>query len=237
MRVAGETKKNIKQYFYGPVPELPAGLTARDLAALTIWWLISEGSRAGRAMVKGAEISVGMTVGIPMSFFMDLDLQREFLTISRVSWRLFRQAGPLSSPTILTIHDVVSRLPEIFSAVESKSIPAESLRDWVRSEAEAAMWWAFQSPAIPAGTYAKIDIGAGTTNSSLFRIFENSQDGRRVKSGIAFFGAASTPVGMDAVDVSLARHLGRDAIEYVELRGQENDLMQDGAAAKPVKLL
>jgi hypothetical protein len=229
MRVAGEIKGDMKRYFYGSISEIPGGLSARDLATLTIWWLISEGYRAGRTMVKGANFAVGMTVGIPMSFFMDSDLQREFLWIARAAWRLFRQAGPLESSVILSIPKTVSQLAASFSAVETTQIPAESLRDWIRSEAEAAMWWAFQSPAIRAGTYGKIDIGAGTTNASLFHIFEDHQAGRWIKSGIAFFGAASTPVGMDAVDVLLAKHLGLDASKHVQLRGQENDLMRDGA--------
>src|SRR5438093_4693723 len=125
-----------------------------------------------------------MTLGIPMSFFTDLELRREFLLIGRAAWRLFREAGPLASPVVLTIPHTASRVKGTLSSVQTTETPAESVRDWVRSEAEAAMWWAFQSPAIRPGTYAKVDIGAGTTNSSLFRIFEKPQDGRRVKSGI-----------------------------------------------------
>jgi hypothetical protein len=181
-------------------------------------------------MIKGSTVALGMTLGIPMSFYMDLQLRQEFLFIARAAWRLFRDVGPLASPAVLSISDTISRLKAGFSSIRAANIPAESIRDWVRSEAEAAMWWAFQSPAIPPGTYAKIDIGAGTTNSSLFRVFERSQDGRWTKTGIAFFGAASSPVGMDSVDVALNRYLGRATQEYAQLRGQEDDLLKDGAA-------
>src|SRR5437867_3137930 len=58
MRVAGTCKGDVGRYFYGPISKLPNGLTARDLAALTVWWLISEGNRVATAMAKGASIAL-----------------------------------------------------------------------------------------------------------------------------------------------------------------------------------
>ena len=88
------------------------------------------------------------------------------------------------------------------------------------------MWWPFQSPAVAAGPYAKVDIGAGTTHASLFRIVQKNG----IKTGLAFFGAVSVPVGMDAVDNAIAesQQLGGDCLS---LRGlEESILRRDGKA-------
>src|SRR5690348_4618771 len=45
MRAAEETSGN-KNYYFGPAKDLPVGLTAADLATLTVWFLISGGYRA-----------------------------------------------------------------------------------------------------------------------------------------------------------------------------------------------
>ena len=107
-------------------------------------------------------------------------------------------------------------------------IPADQVRDWIRSEGEAAMWWPFQSPAVAAGPYAKIDIGAGTSHSSLYRIFGDVQTPKR---GIAFLGASTVPVGMDAVDRVLAKCQGMSD-DGLALRGQEESILQGNPKAR-----
>jgi hypothetical protein len=107
-------------------------------------------------------------------------------------------------------------------------IPADQVRDWIRSEGEAAMWWPFQSPAVAAGPYAKIDIGAGTSHSSLYRIFGDVQTPKR---GIAFFGASTVSVGMDAVDRVLGKCQGMSN-DGLALRGQEESILQGNPKAR-----
>jgi hypothetical protein len=52
MRVAVEVSGNPK-YFLGATTTLPHGFSAADLAALTVWFLISEGHRAVAAHFNG----------------------------------------------------------------------------------------------------------------------------------------------------------------------------------------
>lgn len=213
-------------YYFGPVKELPSGFSALDLAVLTVWFLISEGYRAITAHLGGRMegTNVGMTMGVPMSFFRDPHLRSAFLTIARKAWALWRTEG-LIGPVLLI--EKARRLLDKHSTDASRSIPEYEIRDWIRSEAEAAMWWPFQSPAIAAGPYAKIDIGAGTTHASLYRIYE--RDG--IKAGLAFFGAVSVPVGMDRVDRAIAdsQSLGGDCLA---LRGLEDTILRSDREAR-----
>ncbi len=227
MRVAAEVKGNVERYCYAPIEELPAGLSATDLATLTVARLVDRGARAAKT-VAGADISLGMTLGVPMSFFTDRTLRKAFLRISRTAWRLWR-SGSLSTDTV-SVAEARQFLSEAYAFVDSTPIEDDEIRDWIRSEAEAAMWWAFQSPSVPAGPYAKVDIGAGTTNSSVFRIVDQYAHGRLIKERLAFFGAYSGPIGMDAVDEGLAKWKGVPLENRVELRGSEDDLLQDPAA-------
>jgi hypothetical protein len=103
----------------------------------------------------------------------------------------------------------------------------ERVREWVRSEAEAAMWWAFQSPAVPAYAYPKFDVAAETTNTSVFRIVETYLNGRWVKSRLVFYGAHSGPVGTDALDESLSRFKSSNPARCLEYRGFENDFLAE----------
>src|SRR5260370_14069882 len=176
-----------------------------------------------------------MTIGIPMIFYTDPDLRRVFVAIARVAWSLFRARGPINARSI-RIGQAQQYLRDAQADVMSDPISDEEIRYWVRSEAEAALWWAFRSPQIAEGPYAKIDIGAGTTNASVFRIVmgrpEGVEDGPAVKLKMAFFGASSSPVGMDAVDETLANWQGSDPLQTMTLRGREDALLQDDGAQR-----
>lgn len=206
MQAAAAVSRN-SSYYFGPVKKLPDGFTSVDLAALTVWFLISEGHRAIATYLGGnmEGVAIGMTMGVPMAFFKDQRLRSSFLMIARRAWALYREEGLLG--VVLPI-DKALRILDQHPTGGLPVTPQYDVRDWIRSEGEAAMWWPFQSPAIAAGPYAKVDIGAGTTHSSLYRIFGNN---RTPKTGIAFFGAVTVPVGMDAVDSAIAdsQKLGR----------------------------
>jgi hypothetical protein len=217
---------------------LPPGFTAPDLACLTVWWLITEASRATQSLVPrrpGDVIVPGMTIGIPMSFYRDDTLLRAFVEIARVAWVLFRQGPPLSGGR-LDLKQARQCLDEGYEAVRADPIAADEVRFWVRSEAEAALWWAFRSPQVPDGPYAKVDIGAGTTNASVFRIVAEHQPdehgGRLTKLKMAFFGADSGPTGMDAVDEALAGWRGVNVSRSTEFRGREERLFENREARR-----
>lgn len=235
MRVADEIKHSPGRYYYGPQHNFPAGFNAADFATLFIWFLISIGDRAARRTVRSSDIRLGMTLGIPMSFFADPELREAFLMIARTSWSLFKNHGPLTQNTI-TFADARSLLEEGRNLIQSKDpVPPDRVRDWVRSEAEAAMLWAFRSPAVPSGPYLKVDVGAGTTNASMFRIVESFSGGQWVKSGFAFFGTFSGPYGMDAIDYALATHLNLGVENCLDLRTNEDRLLHDQATLNALK--
>ena len=162
MMAAADFSKGAR-YYFGPARTMPNGFSAADLATLTVWFLISEGHRAidGYLSRKMEGVSIGMTMGVPMSFYRDPRLRSLFLNIARRAWSIYRQEGFLG-PALL-----VEKGRSILEKYRWSSVPTtldSEIRDWIRSEGEAAMWWPFQSPAVSAGPYAKVDIGAGTTH-------------------------------------------------------------------------
>jgi len=230
MRVADEVKNSPGRYYYGAQREFPSGFRARDFATLSVWSLISEGESAARDSLKNADIKLGMTLGVPMSFFADDELRDEFLMIARTAWHLHRNRGPLRGDAI-NLNDARHWLDEAYQAVRLKGpVSSTQVRDWLRSEAEASMLWAFRSPGVPSGPYLKVDVGAGTTNASMFRIVDTFSEGQWVKSGFAFFGTFSGPYGMDAVDHALATHLSMNVDDSLDLRAQEDRLLHDAGA-------
>jgi len=219
MRVAVEATGR-STYYFGPATPLPDRLNAYDLAVLTVWYLISEGHRAVDQYLRGnmENVRLGMTMGVPMAFFDDQVLRSRFLSIARKAWLLYREEGLLGCT--IQIEKARGALDK-FPADSISTTPDDQVRDWLRSEGEAAMWWPFQSPAVGPGPYAKIDIGAGTTHASLYRIYG---DANTPKTGMAFFGASTVSVGMDAVDQAIARCIGHTG-DCLSLRGKEQSIL------------
>jgi hypothetical protein len=216
MRVAAEVTGNPQ---FGWTPELPDGFRAADLAALTVWFLISIGHRAVAAEFTGhmESVELGMSIGVPREFLDDNEIKLTFLGIARRAWSFYCHEGLLDSEVsiekarrVLEKHPLVSPLPE------------EEARDWIRCEGEAALWLVLHSPSVGIGPYAKVDIGAGTTDTSLFRIFGKLQT---VKRSLAPFGSAALPVGMDAVDRAIAECQGLKG-DCLTLRGSESSILE-----------
>src|SRR5262249_42414239 len=84
--------------------------------------------------------------------------------------------------------------------------------------AQAAVWFTYQSPKVGQGPYAKVDVGAGTTNVSIFRLYGELP--ARTKELLKVFATYSSVSGMDTLDSSIARSRGTpDALAF---RGREN---------------
>lgn len=225
MRAAAECVAQPGKFFRGPATPYPSGLRAADLAALTVWWLIGQAYEEAEAVVRCRQdetLAPGMTMGIPMGFFTDAPLRKAFVEIARVAWVLFRHHGRLKDSRI-KLDPARGRLTEAWRIVEEDPTPDDDVRLWVRTEAEAALWWAFRSPQVAAGPYCKVDVGAGTTSSSVFRIVGG-------KETMAFFGAASVPTGMDAVDEALCTWKEMDPGQIRTLRGQEEQMLTTSGA-------
>lgn len=216
MRVAAEAKGHLDAHSTA----LPHGLSAADLATITVARLIEKGAEAARAE-HGNGLKFGMTLGVPMSFLADMQLRSVFLRIARTAWHLWRSDALRSDE--LEIEKVRQLLTDAHAVVDASSV--SDIRDWIRSEAEAAMWWTVQSPSVRAGAYAKVDVGAGTTNASVFRIGERYSDGAWIKDSLRFFGAKSEGVGMDAIDTALAACCGLPSSLWFEMRGREEQLL------------
>lgn len=237
MRVAEEASNGRQHFHYGPKPKFPEGITARDIAVLTVWWLISIGHRVAHdrlANTGGRDLVMGMTMGVPMSFYDDKRIRGSFLQIARTAWRLYRREGLL--PDRVTIQP--QSLTKLINNHLDNHLPtnSEDIRDWIRSETEAGMWWAFQSPSVSDGPFAQIDVGAGTTNVSLFRIYTSEVNRRRVKDGLAFFASCSEPAGMDAVDELISQSILDVSLPF-RLRGSEDSVIRQAGLEKGVAAL
>lgn len=83
------------------------------------------------------------------------------------------------------------------------------------------MHWAFESPSVPEGLYAAVDIGAGTMSTSVFRLHahRDREAGVWVKDSVIVFGASCGAPGMDRIDRIIGDVLGTSDI--ATLRGRE----------------
>ncbi len=225
MRAAGECVGQPGNFFRGVLVPSPSGLRIVDLAVLTVWWLIGQAYEEAQTVVRHRQdetLAPGMTMGIPMGFFTDAALRKRFVEIARVAWALFRRHGGLEDGRI-KVDSAREYVADAWRTVEEHPTPDDDVRLWVRTEAEAALWWAFRSPQVAAGPYCKVDVGAGTTSSSVFRIVGG-------KEKMAFFGAASVPAGMDALDEALCTWKGMDPSQIRTLRGHEDQVLTGGGA-------
>ena len=242
MRVAVEVSGN-PRYYVGPTTTLPDGFHAADLAALTVWFLISEGHRAVAAHLKGRMegVEMDMTMGVPMEFFHDKQLRTSFLTIARRAWTFYCNEGLLDAALLI---EKARRILEKH-CVPLSTVPDEEVQDWIdhratvsvkspidiiRPEDEAALWWLMRSPSVHAGPYAKVDIGACTTHANLFRIFGPAQNPKR---SLLRCGAAAVCVGMDAVDRAIRECQGLNS-DCLAMRGAEQPILQTDAKFREV---
>jgi hypothetical protein len=234
MRVAVEVSGEPK-YFVGPDITLPDGFSAVDLAALTVWFLISEGQRAIAVHCDGRTegVETRMSMGVPMAFFNDRQLRASFLRIANRAWTFYCNEGLIDSALLIgKARRVLEDYPAAPSAISDQevedwienraTVAVNSPVDIIRSEDEAAIWWMMRSPSVRAGPYAKVDIGAGTTQANFFRIFGMAQTVRR---SVVRYGTAAVPVGMDAVDRAVAECQGLNS-DCLALRGFEQPVLQ-----------
>lgn len=218
-RVAADVTAN-PAYQVGRTAKLPEGFSAADLAALTVWFLISKGHQAVAAQFKEQleGIELGMTMGVPMEFLNHQELKATFLSIARRAWSFYCNEGLLDSEvSIEQARRVLEKYPQMMCTP-----PEEEAREWIRNEGEAALWMVLHSPSVAIGPYAQVDIGAGSTHANLFRIFGKMHTVRRC---LAPFGTGAVPVGMDGVDLAIAECEGLEG-DYLTLRGSESSLLE-----------
>lgn len=212
MRFAEEVTGETGSHFYGELRPIPHQLTACDLVTLTVWRLISIGHLEAVGILGNDDFNMGMTLGIPMSFLDHPFLSLAFLEVARAAYFMYRTYGPIGQDQI-----EVEMGKELLSMARTTirkrpQVIGDNIRNWIRSETEASMFWSFRSPSIPQGPYFCIDIGAGTTDANVFLIKDqfinetNSQGSWR-KDEIVFFGAHSVPHALDLLSTLEAQNM------------------------------
>ena len=208
--------------FYGDRLPLPPGLSARDLATLYVGYLVHLGRDAAVRYASRfrAEPSLSMTLGVPMAQLDERHLCKMFVDIARESFEL---GQVLDFRGAINIPDAVGALSDVRAKLDGE-VPDEP-RDWVRSEAEAALFWAHRSPDVGDGRFACVDVGAGTTGASWFHVGATREGGVLVPDRLSFYGAACAPPACDAIDQVLAKHL-EGANSLRDIRGREDQLIK-----------
>lgn len=207
--------------YFGEKVNLPEFFTAADLATLFVGHLISLGREAMNTYCEQlkSEPQYGVTMGVPMSDLDDSERALLFVRMIREAFEIAKSADLSSAIDVGSARTVLKEARE-----KTRSHELAEPRDWVRSEAEAALFWAYQSPNIAPGMYASVDVGAGTTSASWFKINSSVSDSVTVKTTLSFFGAACAPPGCDALDDVLYRHAEGES--RAAIRGQENTMIE-----------
>lgn len=208
--------QEIKSSMYSlAAPPLPAGLRFQDIALLTVWWLLGLGrdDSARQLRVAKGDVALDFSLGVPMHFHADEAVRRAFLQIAIGAGLLLKREGSLPAGEL-----PIARARELAAYAfdeATRQPPTDSL---VRSEAQAAIWFTYQSPKAPQGPYMKVDVGAGTTNVSVFRLHGDLR--ARTKEQLNVFGTSSSSTGMDNVGRKLADALG--VADLTTVRGHED---------------
>jgi len=215
---------------------LPIGATAEDLACLVVAYLLEIGRCAAEEYVTWLpgrfSPLITMTVGVPMSMLDSHELRPKFLRIARTGFELFKSL-PRCVLDGMPLEDGIQAVRCAYARVADK--PVSEPREWVRSEAEAGLLWMFRSAAVPEGLYSCIDVGAGTTDVSFFRIVSRPIDGTWQKHGMVFFSGESDPPGVNAIDEILVSHGLSESVPAA--RGLESELLSrlNGSGSKEVR--
>jgi len=210
------------QGFFGAARPLPDGFTAKDVATLLVASLLQTGwGRAKEfAHARGSDPRVSFTLGVPVSYLDEPAARETFFDIAVDAFSVRKEAqSDLLRPLTL------ARGRELLIEARRNAPRADergAIEQWLRPETTSALMWAFQSPAVDAGLYAAVDIGAGTTNASFFSITSELRDGSYQKCGMAFFGAFSRPPGLD----KLGRCLCPSGAHLSSIRGREDELIR-----------
>lgn len=206
---------------YENLPKLPKGLDPEDLATLVATYLLQIASDASVRYAGGLkpkhQPKPGVSLGVPMGLVADPQLQERFVAIIRTALELVKMEAPAFTEG-LAVSRAISLLKEARSRLKGRKV--RDPRDWVRSEAEAGLLWIFESPRVAPGLYGCIDVGAGTTDVSIFRIAQGFDDGVWRKARLVFYSALSGMPGVDAIDDLLC---SGGVLSRSNVRGRQDD--------------
>jgi molecular chaperone DnaK (HSP70) len=171
MRMARDLFTETDGGFFAPEGEAPAPFSWQELATVSVWWLLSLASRFVARRLPDAKPRLGMTLGVPMQFYEHSATRAAFLDVARSAWGLLQRSGPLRWPWMAS-ETAKKMVAGALYEVGGRPTGEDEVKLWIRSEAEAALLWPFKSPGVAEGPYVCVDVGAGTTNTSLFRMLK-----------------------------------------------------------------
>lgn len=203
-------------------------LLPRDLATLVVAYLLQVGDWAASdycsRLKPQSQPRMGMTIGVPMRYLSSKNNVRDaFLEIARVAFDIYKIDNPDFAAGI-GVEEAFALVQRARERVASKPGIGDP-RDWVRSEAEAGCLWIFRSPEVGEGLFGCVDIGAGTTDVSFFRLTAKYDGLRWVKHGLAFYSSESMPPAVDEVDRVILRHREHFGHNLSAVRGHEATLL------------
>lgn len=211
-----------------------ADLSAEDVSILVVTYLLQVGFSCARdycaKLSPATAPRMSMSMGVPMSVLDESSMRERFLTIARVAFYIWKVED--EQPTLAGGIDI-DHARELIAVgrKQASGRPAISSRDWIRSEAEAGLLWIYRSPLVGEGLHGCVDIGAGTTDVSFFRIRMRHEDDAWVKDALGFYSARSAPPAMDTLDDGLAKINGH-GLSRGRLRGKENNVIREHVLAK-----
>lgn len=214
------------QDFYGLASPLAEGISAEDLATLTVAYLLQEGRRAADSLAARYRTppSFTFTLGVPMSDLDQSHLRGHFTDIAR---RAAHIAACPAAPDLRLGIPVLEGWMLVSEADDAiRREPAPDARRWVRSEVEAALVWPYKSGDTEPGIYAAVDVGAGTTSAAFFQIASrpgNGSNGAADARSMASFGTTCLPSGADAVDQALV--MFGNTSDPAAIRAKENAII------------
>ena len=211
------------QEFYGMASPLAEGISADDLATLTVAYLLQEGRRAADTVSRHYRTppDFTFTLGVPMSELDQSHLRGHFADIARRAAHIVARPAAPDLRLGIPVLEGWMLVSEADDAIRRE--PVSDARRWVRSEVEAALVWPYKSGDTEPGIYAAVDVGAGTTGAAFFQIASrpgNGNSGAAESRSLASFGAACLAPGADAVDQALV--MFGNTNDPAALRAKEN---------------
>src|SRR5205814_1044207 len=140
------------EHFHAHATPLPANLNAEDLSVLMVAYLLQRGADVVDTYVTRLRATpiLSVTLGVPMSQLDHADLRLRFLEVARCAFDILK-ARRANLREGITVEDAIEVVRAARGAIAQK--PTPDPKNWVRSEAAAALVWAFRSPQIGRGRY------------------------------------------------------------------------------------
>lgn len=201
----------------------PSEVTADKICTLFLAWLIEEvKNHISRTLGRGSDTKLTFNMCAPMD---------QFHHPAHMGFEKALFLGEQLSDSVtqgMFLRDALAEALEVER--RHPCLPSEDLRRTaVIPETLAAIVAYVNSPVADEGLYGIVDVGAGTTDISFFRL---SFLGEERRPRAAFYHDQSTPVGADLVDHTLLRMISTNDASAFDQRAESSRLLQAIRLAK-----